>query len=145
MERILLVDDEPNIRLFYKEVLCEEGYEVLEAECGKDCFDTLKNEPIDLIVLDIKLRSESGLDLLQNLTKEFPNLPVILCTAYTSFQDDYTSWLAESYIVKSSDPEELLKEIKQILKKKKRVDNNRVTASVEIETEEDFNIVSTKL
>jgi DNA-binding response OmpR family regulator len=145
MERILLVDDEPNIRLFYKEVLCEEGYEVLEAECGKDCFDTLKNEPVDLIVLDIKLRSESGLDLLQNLTKEFPNLPVILCTAYTSFQDDYTSWLAESYIVKSSDPEELLKEIKQILKKKKRVDNNRVTASVEIETEEDFNIVSTKL
>ena len=142
MEKILLVDDETNIRLFYKEVLCEEGYEVLEAESGKESFDILRREPIDLVLLDIKLRSESGLDVLQNLTKEFPNLPVVLCTAYSSFQDDYISWLAEAYIVKSTDTEELLKEIKRVLNKKRKTRNNTPATKAEMKQEEDLKIVS---
>ncbi len=121
MRKILVVDDEPNIRLVYREVLSDGGYEVLEAESGKETFEILNREPIDLVVLDIKLRSESGLDVLQKMTNEFPNLPVVLCSAYVSFQDDYTSWLAESYIVKSSDPEELLKQVNKVLSKKGEV------------------------
>ena len=142
MEKILLVDDEPNIGLFYKEVLCEEGYEVLEAESGKESFDILRREPIDLVVLDIKLRSESGLDVLQNLTKEFPNLPVVLCTAYSSFQDDYISWLAEAYIVKSTDTEELVKEIKRVINKKRRAGGDTLITKVEMKKKEDLQIVS---
>ena len=118
MNRILVVDDEPNLRLVYREVLGEEGYEVLEAESVKETLDTLKREPVDLVVLDIKLRSESGLDVLQRITKEFPTIPVVLCSAYVSFQNDYTSWLADSYIVKSSDPQELLREIRRVLSKR---------------------------
>jgi len=142
MEKILLVDDEPNIGLFYKEVLCEEGYEVLEAESGKESFDILRREPIDLVLLDIKLRSESGLDVLQNLTKEFPNLPVVLCTAYSSFQDDYISWLAEAYIVKSTDTEELVKEIKRVINKKRRAGGDTLITKVEMKKKEDLQIVS---
>src|SRR5574341_2502677 len=118
MNKILVVDDEPNIRLVYREVLNDGGYEVLEAESAKETFEILNREPIDLVVLDIKLRSESGLDILQRIANEFPNLPVILCSAYVSFQNDYTSWLADSYIVKSSDPEELLNEVNKVLSKK---------------------------
>lgn len=118
MNRVLLVDDEPNVRLVYKEMLSDGGYEVLEAESSKETFDILRHEPVDLVVLDIKLRSESGLDVLQRIANEFPKLPVVLCSAYVSFQNDYTSWLAESYIVKSSDPEELLREVNRVLNKK---------------------------
>jgi len=118
MNKILVVDDEPNLRLVYKELLSDEGYQVLEAESLKETFEILNREPVDLVVLDIKLRSESGLDVLQRITKEFSNVPVVLCSAYVSFQNDYTSWLADSYIVKSSDPEELLKEIKRVLGKR---------------------------
>lgn len=143
MEKILLVDDEPNIRLLYKDLLNDEGYEVLEAETGKASFDILRREPIDLVVLDIKLRLESGLDVLQNLTKEFPSLPVILCSAYASFQDDYISWLAEAYIVKSSDTEELLKVIKKILNKKRSTKDNTPVTEAEMKQEEDLKIVST--
>ena len=64
MNRILVVDDEPNIRFVYKEVLNEEGFEVAEAESVNETFDILNRENIDLVVLDIKLRSESGLDIL---------------------------------------------------------------------------------
>lgn len=143
MGKILLVDDEPNIRLLYKELLNDEGYEVLEAETGKASFDILRHELVDLVVLDIKLRLESGLDVLQNLTKEFPSLPVILCSAYASFQDDYISWLAEAYIVKSSDTEELLKVIKKILNKKRSTKDNTPVTEAEMKQEEDLKIVST--
>src|SRR5574341_1992947 len=142
MEKILLVDDEPNIRLFYKEALCEEGYEVLESELGKDSFDILRHQPVALVVLDIKLRSESGLYVLQNLTKEFPNLRVGLCTAYSSFQDDYISWLAEAYIVKSSDTVELVKEIKRVINKKRRAGGDTLTTKAEMKKKEDLKIVS---
>ncbi len=118
MKRILVVDDEPNIRLVYKEVLSEEGYEVLEAESARDAFDILGHQPVDIGVLDIKLRSESGLDVLQRITREYPDIPVVLCSAYVSFQNDYTSWLADSYIVKSSDPEELVREVNRVLTKR---------------------------
>ena len=127
MSRILVVDDEPNLRLVYNEELSDEGYEVLEAESGKETFEILNHEPVDLIVLDIKLRSESGLDVLQKITKQFPDIPVIQCSAYSAFQDDYKSWLAESYVVKSSDSDELLKEVKRVLSKR-RAPQSRISS-----------------
>ena len=118
MSKILLVDDEPNVRLVYREVLTEKGHEVLEAESGEETFQILNGETVDLVVLDIKLRLESGLNILQKITKEFPDIPVVLCSAYVSFQNDYTSWLAKSYVVKSSDPDEFLKEVNNALGEK---------------------------
>jgi len=115
MKRILIVDDDPNIRLLYKEVLCEGGFDVLEAESGQETFNILNKEGTDLVVLDIKLRFESGLEILQKISKQFPQIPVILCSAYLSFQDDFKSWLADSYLVKSTDPYELVKEVDKIL------------------------------
>lgn len=118
MSKILLVDDEPNVRLVYREVLTEKGHEVFEAESGEETFKILNSENVELVVLDIKLRLESGLNVLQKITKEFPDIPVVLCSAYVSFQNDYTSWLAKSYVVKSSDPDEFLKEVNNALGEK---------------------------
>jgi two-component SAPR family response regulator len=72
----------------------------------------------DLILLDIKLKNESGLDLLQRIVKERHNLPVILCTAYSCYKDDFSAWLADGYVVKSSDLTELKHEIRRVLEKK---------------------------
>lgn len=121
MKKILVVDDDPNIRFLYNQVFSEKGYRVSEAESGGETFDILNNQEIDLVVLDIKLRLESGLDILQRIVKEFSNIPVVLCTAFASYQDDYISWLADSYIVKSSDTNELLDEVNDVLVKRARV------------------------
>jgi len=115
MAKILIVDDEPNIRLLYTAVLTEEGHEVVEAENGRQTLDALEREPFDLVILDIRLKAESGLDLLQEIVARHPQIPVILCSAYISFQDDYTSWLAHSYCVKSGDPGALLQEVERVL------------------------------
>jgi DNA-binding response OmpR family regulator len=118
MARVLVIDDEASIRLLYEDVLAEEGYEVLTAESGGEGLQKLREQSMDLVVLDIKLKTESGLDVLQRIVNQYPGLPVILCSAFISFQDDYTSWLAERYVVKSSDPAELLQEIKKVLAEK---------------------------
>src|SRR3989304_4823174 len=102
MGKILLVDDEPNIRLLYKELLNDEGYEVLEAETGKASFDILRREPIDLVVLDIKLRLESGLDVLQNLTKASALLFQYLASGVSWEALPSRPWGTCAYIVKSS-------------------------------------------
>ncbi|GBC76976.1 Transcriptional regulatory protein GlrR [bacterium HR08] len=115
MAKILIVDDEPNIRLLYTAVLTEREHEVVEAENGRQALEALEREPFDLVILDIRLRAESGLDLLQEIVARYPQVPVILCSAYVSFQDDYTSWLAHSYCVKSSDPRALLEEVERVL------------------------------
>ncbi|HEX3035711.1 MAG TPA: response regulator [Thermodesulfobacteriota bacterium] len=115
MNKILLVDDESNVRLVYKEVLNDVGYYVLEAESGEETFRILTREPVDLIILDIKLRLESGLNVLQRIKEEFPGIPVLLCTGYACFRSDSTSWFAENYIVKSSDSTEILQEVNKVL------------------------------
>ena len=121
MNKILLVDDESSIRLVYKELLNEEGYDVLEAESGEEAFQILSREPVDLIILDVKLRFESGLNVLQRIRKEFPSIPVLLCSAYVCFQSDHTSWFAKNYIVKSSDSTEILQEVHKVLGERERI------------------------
>jgi DNA-binding NtrC family response regulator len=112
------VDDESSIRLLYSHELADEGYEVITAATAGEAVEKLHKEEFDLILLDIKLKNESGLDLLQRIVKERHNLPVILCTAYSCYKDDFSAWLADGYVVKSSDLTELKAEIRRVLEKK---------------------------
>lgn len=111
MSKILIVDDEPGLRLLYSDELKEEGYEVATAPNCAEAAKLLEMRDIDLVVLDIQLKQESGLDMLQKIVKEQKELPVILCSAYNCYKDDFSSWLADAYIVKSSDLSELKQEI----------------------------------
>ena len=118
MSRLLIVDDEANIRLLYKEELAEEGYEVVTAANISEATEKLLEGAFDLVVLDIKLKNESGIELLQQLVKERHDMPVILCSAFSCYKDDFSSWLADGYVVKSGDLTELKNEIARVLAKK---------------------------
>ena len=115
MAKILIVDDEDTIRLFYSEELRDEGYEVVTAKDGYKLIDKIRSDKPDLIILDIKMAGYNGLDLLQEIRREFYDLPVILCSAYSSFRDECKSISANAYVVKSSDLTELKKKIKRSL------------------------------
>lgn len=118
MTRILVVDDESSIRLLYSEELADEGYEVATAGTASEAAEKLLREEYDLMVLDIKLKNESGLDLLQQIVRDRQDLPVVLCTAFSCYKDDFSAWLADGYVVKSSNLQELKDEIRKILAKK---------------------------
>jgi len=121
--KVLVIDDELHIRMLYQEELETAGYVVAVSDGSDDILPLLQKEKPDVVVLDIKLGPErSGLDLLQEIRRDNQDIPVILCTAYDSFQQDFKSIAADYYVVKSVDSTELLFKISQaIVKAKKNV------------------------
>lgn len=120
MTRLLIVDDEASIRMLYSHELADEGYEVDTAGTIAEALALLKENSYAVALLDIKLKNESGLDLLQQLVKERHDMGVILSTAFSCYRDDFSAWLADSYVVKSSDMQELKDEIKRLVERKSR-------------------------
>ncbi len=81
---ILVVDDEPHSLFGIFEVLQEEGFHTITAENGKDALEKFKTNSIDLVITDEKMPDLSGMDLLLEIKKINPNIPVILVTAFGS-------------------------------------------------------------
>jgi len=115
---LLIVDDEKNIRQLYAADLQDAGYEVETAEDTTTAVELLNRYTFDLVVLDIHMGNESGLDILQNIVQKKKGLPVILCSAYSCYKEDFSSWLADGYVVKSSDTSTLKAEIERVLAKR---------------------------
>ncbi len=118
MSRLLVVDDEANIRLLYSEELADEGYEVVTASTIAESIEHMQQGRFDLVILDIKLKNENGIELLQKIVKDRHEMPVILCSAFSCYKDDFSAWLADGYVVKSGDLTELKQEIARVLAKK---------------------------
>ena len=108
MKTILVVEDEKNLRALYTQELEADGYRVLVAANAADALDMVRKHQVDLAILDIKLGGEeTGLDVLRDAMEYNRQLKVILNTAYSSYRNDFTSWSADAYLVKSSDLDEL--------------------------------------
>jgi CheY-like chemotaxis protein len=101
-KRVLVVDDEEGIRLLYKEELEEEGCEVEIAASGEEAIEKLESDSIDLVLLDIKMPGMDGIEVLRKVKERWKNLPVVLCTAYPHFKNDFGTWASDAYVVKSS-------------------------------------------
>ncbi|MFH0926062.1 MAG: response regulator [bacterium] len=121
MEKVILVvDDEEDIRLLYKDELTDEGYEIVLAENGKEALEKIKEKMPDLITLDIRMPKMDGMEFLRRLREIDRDLPVILCTAYGDYRRDFRAWASDVYITKSSNLDELKTTIKQLLSKQKK-------------------------
>jgi two-component system response regulator (stage 0 sporulation protein F) len=114
-KKILIVDDEEVIRMLYGEELEDEGYVVITTGSGHGLVELVEEKKPDLIILDIKMAEHNGLDLLQDIRKFFYNIPVILCSAYSSYKGDLKSIAADYYVVKSADLSELKQKIEMAL------------------------------
>ncbi|QJB55081.1 response regulator [Pseudodesulfovibrio sp. zrk46] len=116
--KILVVDDEKHIRMLYREELEAEGYNVATSDGEEDILDVVGRETPTIVILDIKLGvNRSGLDLLQEIRAKDQQIPVILSTAYDSFQHDLKSIAADYYVVKSVDLTELKDKVRMALNK----------------------------
>ncbi|SPD75656.1 Response regulator receiver domain protein [uncultured Desulfobacterium sp.] len=115
MKKILIIDDDKFMRMLYDFELSEAGYQVSTIAEGSGMMDKIDLERPDLVVLDVKLREEDGLDLLQEIRNKFYHLPVILCSAYPIYKYDSRTMSADYYVVKDSNLEELKQRIKMAL------------------------------
>jgi DNA-binding response OmpR family regulator len=117
MKTILVVDDDEAIRTLLQEELQDEGYKVLIAINARDALKMVAAEPLDLVILDIRMPGMNGLEALPRILGLKEGLPVILNTAYSQYQESFMSWAADAYVVKSSDLTELKEKVKALINK----------------------------
>lgn len=113
MKTILVIEDEKHLQTLYALELGAEGYNVVTVGSGNEALERLRNNRVDLAILDIKLENENGLEVLRNLMEQQRDLKVILNTAYSTYRNDFKSWSAEDYIVKSSNLDELISRVRE--------------------------------
>ncbi len=116
--KLLIVDDEKLIRDVITEYAKNEKFETLEAEDGKEALEIIKNNEIDLVVLDIMMPKMDGLTFLKEM-KKINNIPVIILSARTEEYDKLTGFDlgTDDYLTKPFSPKELIARIKAILKR----------------------------
>jgi CheY-like chemotaxis protein len=115
MKKILVVDDEENIRRLYKEELEEMGYEVATAPDGAQALTAMGAAKFDLITLDMRMKGMDGIETLRKMKEQDSAIPVIISTAYEEYKHDFGSWASDAYIVKSADTAALRDAVKKIL------------------------------
>ena len=126
MNKILVVDDDAGIRMFYEEELNEEGYEVVTCGNPSKLMALIDQERPDLIVMDIKFGGYNGIDLRQEIRNTLYRLPVILCTGYYSLGNESKEEACDDYVLKSSDLRELKAKIKSALEREATSFSNTV-------------------
>ncbi len=115
MKSILVVDDEEKIRELYSKFLAREGYRVLVASGVEAGLSLLENEAVDLLILDLWMEKKDGLDMLKEVKSEYPELKVLIVSAYPIYKDDFITWLADDFVVKSPNLDELKEKIAKLV------------------------------
>jgi len=116
MAKLLVVDDDKNLRMLYEQELGDDGHEVALASSGREALEYLKSQRPDLIILDISMPGMDGIEALGKILAKDKAMPVILNTAYSTYKDNFMTWSADAYVVKSGDLTELRGRIKDVLK-----------------------------
>lgn len=108
--KVLIVEDDEGLREALVDTLALAGYEWLEADCAEDALVKLKNDSVDIVVSDVQMAGMGGLALLRNIKVHWPNVPVLLMTAYANIEDAVSAMKegAIDYMAKPFAPEVLL-------------------------------------
>jgi DNA-binding response OmpR family regulator len=117
-KKVMVVDDEEDIRLTVSQILELGGYEVIPAETGLDCLEKLEREKPDLVILDIMMPGISGWDVAARIktNEDWSSIPIVFLTAKG---DDMSVGMggltSEEYIVKPFDVKKLKASVDRIL------------------------------
>ncbi|MBR9875721.1 MAG: sigma-54-dependent Fis family transcriptional regulator [Vibrionaceae bacterium] len=108
--KVLIVEDDEGLREALVDTLALAGYEWLEADCAEQALVKLKSNTVDIVVSDVQMAGMGGLALLKNIKQNWPNLPVLLMTAYANIEDAVSAMKdgAIDYMAKPFAPEVLL-------------------------------------
>ncbi|HIE51386.1 MAG TPA: response regulator [Armatimonadetes bacterium] len=112
-KQLLVVEDDESEGLYYKLALEREGYVVDVVDSADAAVAYVREHPPDAVILDINMPEKDGIEALGEMMAINPKLPVIINTAYSAYKDNFMTWSAVAYVVKSSD----LTELKEVVGK----------------------------
>lgn len=117
MKRILIADDEANIRLLFEQVLAEDGHQTVAVATGREAVRKILKEEFDLIILDIKMPDMNGLEVVEKIRELKKTTPVMICSAFKHLEDDYVikSGAVSAYLTKPVNLVDMRAKVKEIL------------------------------
>lgn len=116
MKRVLIIDDEPQVRATYQVLLDKEGFNVLTASSAVEAYSLLTNgEKIDLVLLDIDMPEISGLALYEMLLRFKHDAKIIVSSVYPLYRQELLIDGAHAYFDKSEGVDALLDRIEDVL------------------------------
>lgn len=135
MNKVLIVDDELNMRLVLAAMLKKEGYAVTSAADGREALQILKSGKMDVVVTDLKMPNLDGMELLNRITEQYPEVPVIMITAHGTVATAVEALKkgALDYITKPFELDELKNVISKAIKTRTLNENELFLPPEEIE------------
>ena len=133
-KRLLVVDDDTDIRELLEFDLSQSGYDVDTAKDGSEGLQKALNNHYDIILLDVMMPKMNGFDVCKNIRNHKPDVPILLLTAkgtITDKTDGFNSG-ADDYIVKPFDVQEVLLRVRVLLRRNSSADDKKSTSSKEI-------------
>jgi DNA-binding response OmpR family regulator len=116
--RVLVIDDDPGVRLLCRIAFRADGDEVIEASHGREGLELLASEGADAVVLDVMLPSINGFEILQRIRENAhtSDLPVVLLSVRVGIQDQIDGWQAgaDEYLTKPFSPSALAAKVYEI-------------------------------
>ena len=127
MFRILVVEDDNELRQLFRRVLEKNGYEALEACDGQQALDVLEDQFIDLIISDIMMPVMDGYELVRSLREAEIQIPVLMITAKDAFDDMRRGFLSGSddYMVKPVNVNEMVLRVGALLRRAQMISERR--------------------
>jgi DNA-binding NtrC family response regulator len=125
--RILIAEDEKTQRDLLEGFLSKEGFSVKAVPSGTEALQTLEREMVDLVLLDYRMPERDGLETLKEIRRLYPELPVVMMTAYGSVETAVASMKggALDYLTKPIDLEQLLLIFHKVLERSKLIQENK--------------------
>lgn len=111
MNKILIFDDEEAIRMLYEIELAEDGYEVVCSEEASQCIELILEHRPNVVVMDKRMGKHDGLEVLRRIRNRFPDLPLVLCSAYASQGSRGNADVVDFHACKTSDMQDLKSKI----------------------------------
>jgi len=128
MPKILLCEDDANIRRLISTYLSQQGYSVVESLDGESGWSRFQSENIDLVITDLMMPKMDGFSLVQNVRAHKKDVPILILSALESLEDKERGFVSgtDDYMVKPIDLKELLMRVKALIRRYKIITEDKI-------------------
>ena len=118
--KVLIIEDDPLVLKGFETILKQDGYDIQTSDNGKKALELIEKENFDIVLTDLNMDDISGIDVLKNVKKVSPDIPVIVITGYESMDTAITALRAGAYdyLIKPCQEIDLKTTIKRGLEKR---------------------------
>ena len=137
--RILIVDDEPNIRQGLAEALQDQGYEIEQAASGEAALELLRMKPFDLVLVDLVMEEMDGIEVLREINRQWPQTEVVIITAHGTIETAVKALKegAYDYLTKPINVKRFRSYVHNILRAQELQEENRLLRE-QLRTEQEY-------